>query len=39
MISIIHELVLKGAAVILKEKRFSAFNSRKYGYYGNFKEM
>lgn len=39
MISIIHELVLNGVAIILKEKRFSAFNSRKYGHYGNFNEM
>lgn len=39
MIPMIHQLVLSGAATILKEKRFSAFNPRKYGYYGNFTTM
>ena len=36
MIPTIHQLILTGTAAILKEKRFSAFNPRKYGYYGNF---
>ena len=39
MIPLIHKLILMGVAVIEKEKRFSAFNPKKYGYYGNFTTM
>ncbi|SPF41550.1 conserved hypothetical protein [Candidatus Desulfosporosinus infrequens] len=39
IISTINQLISTRAAVILKEKRFSVFNPRKYGYYGNFTTM
>jgi len=39
MIPLVHKLILTGVAIIIKEKKFSASNPRKYGYYGNFTTM